>query len=75
MRLPVGTSHLRKGEVWRRRKDGKLFEVVYYYQGYRDALTGHERPAMVQFRRRGAVNLKNTNWVRLDNLTRLYEES
>lgn len=64
---------LKSGTIWRRRRDGRRYEVVWYYQGYKDWSTGFTRPPSVQFRPEGQTGNRTTNWVLLENLERLYE--
>lgn len=64
-----------RGEIWQRLKDGVHFEVVWSHQGFRNAFTGYVRPPMVQLRRAGAQNLKNTHWIQQENLPKLYRRA
>lgn len=52
------------GTHWKRRSDGKVYEVVW--------MNDWETPR-VQLRLAGATNLKNTHWVNPENLVRLYD--
>ncbi len=66
-------SRPENGSLWRRRKDGKCYEVVHVSRGYGGTSLGSYVPPMVQLRREGATNLKSTNWLELGNFDLLYE--
>ena len=53
------------GQLWRRKKDGVLFEVNHFGSAF--------DPERVQVRRADAKNLKNTHWLWASNLRALYE--
>lgn len=56
-----------KGAVWRRKLDGKLFEIVHV-----GPQRNGESPR-VQFKPAEAKNLKNTRWTSVDKLPERYE--
>jgi len=57
----------RRGDLWRSRRDGRVFEVEYVQAGRLGA------SPRVQLKPARAKNLKTTRWLDLDNLPRLYD--
>lgn len=57
---------IEKNSLWRRKSDGKAFEVVLTRQ------VGNDAP-LIQLRAAGAKNLKNTNWLSEDSFLARYE--
>jgi hypothetical protein len=52
-------------QVWRRKKDGMRYEVVW--------MTDWRGSLRIQLRREGLPNLKRTHWIDVWNLPLLYE--
>jgi hypothetical protein len=64
---PAIYERVERGSFWRRKQDGKLFEVVHV-----GPPRGGE-PARVQLKPAEAKNLKNTRWIDVDRLPDRYE--
>lgn len=62
-------SHLSlsRGDLWRSKRDGRVFEVEYVQAGRLGA------QPRVQLKPARAKNLKTTRWIDIDNLPRLYD--
>jgi hypothetical protein len=57
---------LSRGDLWRSKRDGRVFEVQYVAARF-------NAPARVQLKPANARNLKSTRWLDIENLSRLYD--